>query len=123
MIGGAEASARDVFGEAVPGHPNHVLFRLGPDVEISLGARAKVPGDETPGEDVELVAHHQPGERMEPYERLLTDAMPGDAFRFSRQDFVEARGGRRPDPREATPVHLYEPGTWGAGGRRDPDRG
>jgi glucose-6-phosphate 1-dehydrogenase len=65
-------------------------------------------------EDVELVAHHQPGERMEPYERLLTDAMMGDTELFSRQDIVEA-SWRVVDPLldDATPVHLYEPGTWG----------
>ncbi len=105
---------RNVFGERVPGHPNHVLFRLGPDVSINLGARTKVPGDEMQGEDVELVAHHQPGERMEPYERLLTDAMMGDTELFSRQDIVEA-SWRVVDPilDDATPVHLYEPGTWG----------
>jgi glucose-6-phosphate 1-dehydrogenase len=105
---------RDVFGEPVPGHPNHVLFRLGPDVSINLGARTKVPGDEMRGEDVELVAHHQPRERMEPYERLLTDALMGDAELFSRQDIVEA-SWRIVDPilDDATPVYPYEPGTWG----------
>ena len=33
---------RDVFGEPRPAHPNHVIFRLGPEVSISLGARAKL---------------------------------------------------------------------------------
>ncbi|MGH2539823.1 MAG: glucose-6-phosphate dehydrogenase [Actinomycetota bacterium] len=105
---------RDVFGEPHPGHPNHVVFRLGPDVGITLGARAKVPGDEMRGEDVDLVAHHQPGERMEPYERLLTDALAGDAELFSRQDIVEA-SWRVVDPilDGATPVFGYEPGSWG----------
>ncbi len=105
---------RDVFGEPHPGHPNHVVFRLGPDVGIVLGARAKVPGDEMRGENVDLVAHHQPGERMEPYERLLTDALEGDAELFSRQDIVEA-SWRVVDPilDEATPVFGYEPGSWG----------
>ncbi len=105
---------RNVFGERAPGHPNHVLFRLGPDVSINLGARTKVPGDEMQGEDVDLVAHHQPGERMEAYERLLTDAMMGDSELFSRQDIVEA-SWRVVDPilDDTTPVHPYEPGTWG----------
>jgi glucose-6-phosphate 1-dehydrogenase len=105
---------RDVFGEPVPGHPNHVMFRLGPDVSINLGARTKVPGDEMRGEDVELIAHHQPRERMEPYERLLTDALMADAELFSRQDIVEA-SWRVVDPilDDATPVYRYDPGTWG----------
>jgi glucose-6-phosphate 1-dehydrogenase len=105
---------RDVFGEPHPGHPNHVVFRLGPDVGITLAARTKVPGDEMRGEDVELVAHHQPGERMEAYERLLTDALDGDAELFSRQDIVEA-SWRVVDPilDDATPLFAYQPGTWG----------
>jgi glucose-6-phosphate 1-dehydrogenase len=105
---------RDVFGEPHPGHPNHVVFRLGPDVGITLTARTKVPGDEMRGEDVELMAHHQPGERMEAYERLLTDALEGDAELFSRQDIVEA-SWRVVDPilDGATPLYAYEPGSWG----------
>ena len=105
---------RDVFGEPEPGHPNHVVFRLGPDVSINLGARTKVAGEEMEGEDVELVAHHQPGERMAPYERLLTDALAGDGELFSRQDIVEA-SWRIVDPilDDATPVHRYDRGSWG----------
>ena len=56
---------RDVFGEPSPGHPNHVVFRLGPDVGITLGARAKVTGDAMHGEDVELVERHQPAEHVD----------------------------------------------------------
>ncbi len=40
---------RDVFEERDPGHPNHVIFRLGPDVNITLGARTKVPGERDGG--------------------------------------------------------------------------
>jgi glucose-6-phosphate 1-dehydrogenase len=105
---------REVFGEPHPGHPNHVVFRLGPDVGITLSARTKLPGDEMRGEDVDLVAHHQPGERMEAYERLLTDALDGDAELFSRQDIVEA-SWRVVDPvlDDATPLFTYRPGSWG----------
>ena len=105
---------RDVFGERRPGHPNHVVFRLGPDVSISLGARTKLPGDLMEGEDVELMAHHQPGDVMEPYERLLTDAMDGDVDLFSRQDIVET-SWRIVDPvlDDATPVFPYAQGSWG----------
>jgi glucose-6-phosphate 1-dehydrogenase len=105
---------RDVFDEPDQGHPNHVIFRLGPDVSISLGARTKVPGEEMFGEDVELIAHHQPGDVMEPYERLLTEAMQGDTDLFSRQDIVET-SWRIVDPilDDATPVHPYAQGSWG----------
>jgi len=105
---------RDVFDEPDQGHPNHVIFRLGPDVSISLGARTKVPGEEMFGEDVELIAHHQPGDVMEPYERLLTEAMQGDTDLFSRQDIVET-SWRIVDPilDDATQVHPYAQGSWG----------
>jgi glucose-6-phosphate 1-dehydrogenase len=111
---------RDVFGEGTQNHPNHVVFRLGPNVDIVLGARAKVPGDRMVGEDVELVAAHRLAEEMTPYERLLTDAMEGDAELFSRQDIVE-RSWEIVDPvlGDATPVHRYAQGSWGP---READR-
>ncbi|MGZ8578622.1 MAG: glucose-6-phosphate dehydrogenase [Actinomycetota bacterium] len=104
----------DVLGEGDVDHPNHVVFGLGPDVSISLGARTKVPGDRLVGEDVELIAHREPGEDVSPYERLLVDAMHGDAELFSRQDIVEA-SWRIVDPvlDDATPLHLYPQGSWG----------
>ena len=45
-----------VFEEIRPAHSNYLRFRLSPDVCISLGARTKVPGESTFGEDVELLA-------------------------------------------------------------------
>lgn len=123
---------RDVFGEAGAAHPNHVVFRLGPDVDISLGARTKLPGDRMAGQDVELVAEHRLAEEVSPYQRLLTDAMEGDAELFSRQDIVE-RSWEIVDPvlGDATPVHTYASGSWGparadllidgAGGWHNPD--
>ncbi len=91
-----------------------MVFGLGPDVSISLGARTKVPGDRLVGEDVELIAHREPGVNVSPYERLLIDAMNGDAELFSRQDIVEA-SWRIVDPvlDDATPLHLYPQGSWG----------
>jgi glucose-6-phosphate 1-dehydrogenase len=105
---------RDVFGEPLAGHPNHVVFRLGPDQRISLGARTKIPGDPVVGEDVELVAAHPPAEEMSAYERLLTDAMEADAELFSRQDVIE-RSWEIVDPvlDDAAPVHPYAAGSWG----------
>jgi glucose-6-phosphate 1-dehydrogenase len=111
---------RDVFGEKTDVHPNHVVFRLGPDMEITLGARTKVPGEKLRGEEVELVAAQRAGEELSPYERLLTDAIEGDTELFSRQDIVE-RSWEIVDPvlGDATPVHPYEQGSWGP---READR-
>jgi glucose-6-phosphate 1-dehydrogenase len=105
---------RDVFGEADVSHPNHVVFRLGPDVNISLGARTKLPGEKLAGQDVELIAAHALAEDDSPYERLLTDAMEGDAELFSRQDVIE-RSWQIVEPilDDATPAHPYPQGSWG----------
>jgi glucose-6-phosphate 1-dehydrogenase len=53
---------------------------------------------------------------MEPYERLLTDAMRGDALLFVRQDAVEAAWAIvNPVLDDVVPVHSYAPGSWGPG--------
>ena len=48
------------------------------------------------------------------YERVLTDAMEGDATLFARQDYVE-EAWRIVDPylQSDSPVYAYEPKTWG----------
>jgi glucose-6-phosphate 1-dehydrogenase len=103
-----------VFGEIAPRESNYLRFRLSPNVVIALGARAKAPGEAMIGEEVELIARHQAADEMAPYERLLGDAMRGDASLFAREDTVEA-AWRVVDPvlGDATPVYPYEPNTWG----------
>jgi glucose-6-phosphate 1-dehydrogenase len=51
---------------------------------------------------------------MDAYERILGDAMAGDATLFAREDYVE-EAWRIVDPvlKAKTPVHEYEPNTWG----------
>jgi Glucose-6-phosphate 1-dehydrogenase len=51
---------------------------------------------------------------MDAYERVLGDAMAGDATLFAREDYVE-EAWRIVDPvlKASTPVYEYEPGTWG----------
>jgi glucose-6-phosphate 1-dehydrogenase len=78
-----------VFGEPPDGTNNYVRFRLGPDVAIALGTRAKVPGEALVGENLELFVRHQRGDEMDAYERLIGDALHGDATLFARQDEVE----------------------------------
>ena len=93
---------------------NFVRFRLSPDVLISLGATTKVPGEAMVGENVELLARHAEGDEMSPYERLIGDALRGDAMLFVREDEVEAAWAIvEPVLGHAAPVHEYEPGTWG----------
>jgi glucose-6-phosphate 1-dehydrogenase len=104
-----------VFDEPAPPVGNYVRFRLGPQVAIALGARAKRPGGGMTGQDVELsVVEHPLALRLLPYERLLGDAIAGDATLFARQDVVEAAWAVV-DPLLQNPGELfeYEPGSWG----------
>ncbi|WNG21483.1 glucose-6-phosphate dehydrogenase [Cystobacter fuscus] len=105
---------RPIFEEPSMASPNFVRFRLGPDVRISLGARAKKPGSTMEGEDVDLVARELPEVVVKPYERLLGDAMRGDVSLFARQESVE-EAWRVVDPilDDGSRVYEYEPGTWG----------
>jgi len=67
------------------------------------------------GQRAELVASRQPGaDEKAAYDRVLSDALAGDATLFARMDYVE-EAWRIVDPVLAmkTPVREYEPGTWG----------
>ncbi len=103
-----------VFGETEPPDANFFRFRLSPDMSISLGACAKRPGEAMVGEAVELYASHESGTERPPYQRLIGDAMRGDAALFAREDLVEAAWRVVDGVLDGTtPPQLYEPGTWG----------
>jgi glucose-6-phosphate 1-dehydrogenase len=97
------------------GATNYLRFRLGPEVAIAIGARVKQPGEELVSEPTEFqIMHHPSGDEMTPYERLLGDALDGDAMLFAREDAVEAawtvvQGVLG----NIVPAHEYKPGTWG----------
>ena len=104
-----------LFDETLPPRANYLRFRLGPDrMAIALGTRIKAPGEAMTGQEVELYACNSHADEMTPYERLLGDAMRGDATLFARQDSVEtsweivdallARGPQ---------AEPYDSGTWG----------
>jgi glucose-6-phosphate 1-dehydrogenase len=94
---------------------NTFRFRLGPDMKLSLSARVKKPGQELVGTTVELAAVNEPNAgEADAYERLLTDAMSGDATLFVRQDAVEAAWAVvEPVLDNVTPLLFYDEGTWG----------
>jgi glucose-6-phosphate 1-dehydrogenase len=106
---------RPPLSKLCPQDANYLRFRLSPDVTIALGARVKEPGEEMTSEPTELkVMHKADGEEMDAYERLLGDAMDGDGTLFARQDEVEAAWAVvQPVLEATTPIHDYEPGTWG----------
>ncbi|MGH8653014.1 MAG: glucose-6-phosphate dehydrogenase [Gammaproteobacteria bacterium] len=94
---------------------NHLRFRISPEMTIAVGTTVMAPGEVMKGETVEMVAsrHPRPGE-MEAYERVLGDAMAGDATLFAREDYVE-EAWRIVDPvlKASTPIYEYEKGAWG----------
>lgn len=94
---------------------NHLRFRISPEMTIAVGAAVLGPDQVTGSEAVEIIASRHPGsEEMDAYERVLGDAMTGDATLFAREDYVE-EAWRIVDPvlQAATPVHAYDKGVWG----------
>jgi glucose-6-phosphate 1-dehydrogenase len=103
------------LGQTGPIASNSVLFRLSPDVSISLSANVKAPGPEMTGKRVELAFNELPSaDGLDPYERLLGDAIDGDTTLFTREDTVDEAWKVVADVLgDATPVHPYFRGSWG----------
>ena len=104
-----------LFDEPLPSRANYLRFRLGPDrVAIALGARVKSAGEAMRGQEIELYACNSQADEMTPYERLLGDAMRGDATLFARQDSVELAWEIVDRLLASGPqAEQYAPGTWG----------
>jgi glucose-6-phosphate 1-dehydrogenase len=103
---------------ATPLEPNVLALRLQPDEGIAIRMNAKVPGTVLNLQPVKMdfrYGGHFGARAPDAYERLLHDAILGDATLFLRADEIEAawalmdtlRAGWSP-----TPV-PYEAGTWG----------
>ena len=108
------APPANVFGDFGPEQPNHVRFRLGPDVAIALGAHSKKSGPVMTGRDVELFVAQQQGEDMDAYEVLISAALIGDTTLFAREDEVEAAWVIfDPVLQGLPPPFEYVPGSWG----------
>ncbi|HEY2395329.1 MAG TPA: glucose-6-phosphate dehydrogenase [Rudaea sp.] len=93
---------------------NYFRIRLSPEVVIAIGTRVKHAGEQMRGEPVELIARHEPRGEELPYERLLGDAIRGDATLFTSDEAIEAAWSVvEPVLGGGEPIHEYEPGTWG----------
>ena len=95
--------------------PNYCRFRISPDITFAIGANIIALGQETVSQIAEMVGTRLPRrDEMDAYERVLGDAMEGDPTLFAREDYVE-EAWRIVDPalKADTPVHEYDPGTWG----------
>ena len=107
-----------VFSQNAP--ENKLIIRVQPDEAISMRFGLKKPGAGFEAKEVSMdfrYADLAGAQVLTAYERLLLDAMKGDATLFARTDAVhaawkfvqpildyKANGGR---------VHEYEAGTWG----------
>jgi glucose-6-phosphate 1-dehydrogenase len=106
---------RPPLADLHPGRGNRIRFRLTPPITLGIDARVKAAGEGLESKDQELTALYDPGAaELGDYERLLTDAMQGEATLFARQDAVEvAWSVVQPILGDRTPLHEYAPGTWG----------
>jgi glucose-6-phosphate 1-dehydrogenase len=109
--------------------PNVLTLCLQPDEGIHLRFAAKEPGAGMRTRPVEMDFHYAEvfGERALPdaYERLLLDAIQGDASLFARADEIEVAWSVI-DPvvaswqgREAPRMMLYQQGSWGPAAAND----
>ena len=113
-----------LFPENADLAPNSLSFGIQPDEGIHLHFGTKIPGAGMRVAPVDMSFHHgeQFGERVLPeaYERLLLDAIQGDASLFARSDEIE-RAWTLLSPLLAQekemswPLATYEPGSGGPG--------
>ena len=103
-------------GSARP-YPNHLRFCLGPAEAVSFTLDVKALGEQLVSRSTDFATSPDAfgtGRAADPYERLLDDALEGDARRFAREDSVE-EAWRVVEPvlEHPDPVVAYEPGSWG----------
>jgi glucose-6-phosphate 1-dehydrogenase len=100
---------------------NALVIRIQPDEGVALRMSAKMPGSSLRIEPVKMDFHYGTSfgkATPEAYERLLLDAMSGDATLFARRDEVE-EAWKFVDALRASwdsngdDLALYAAGTWG----------
>jgi glucose-6-phosphate 1-dehydrogenase len=93
--------------------PNQIVLRIDPDpgLRVQITARA---GDSWCPVHLDTSFTKELGEPLEPYERLLHDALIGDPRRFAREDAVEQTWRIvQPLLDDPAPIRGYERGSWG----------
>ncbi len=95
--------------------PNELVLRIDPAPGADLVVQAKRPGAQsTRTVDLPMIFSEELGEMPEPYERLLGDALRGDASLFTREDSVEETWRIvQPLLDAPPPVETYTSGSWG----------
>jgi glucose-6-phosphate 1-dehydrogenase len=103
--------------------PNVLVIRIQPDEGISLRMQCKMPGNAINIEPVKMDFHYGTSfgkASPEAYERLLLDAMSGDATLFARRDevegawrFIDAIEDAWHKTQTPPPLCEYPAGSWG----------
>ena len=101
---------------------NQIILMVQPDEGVSVSVGAKIPGARMRIRPVHMEFHYGTSfvsQSPEAYERLILDAMRGDATLFTRNDEIEALWGII-DPvltaweeDVSSPIPQYEPGSQG----------
>ncbi len=106
---------RLTFAQQFVPHPDELVLRIDPSAGADLIVQAKKPGVQaTRTVDLSLIFSEELGDAPEPYERLLGDALHGDASLFTREDSVEETWRIVQPLLDAPPyVESYRPGSWG----------
>jgi glucose-6-phosphate 1-dehydrogenase len=102
--------------KGVEPEPDEIVFRLSGDEGVTMHLSAKAPGDELTTRPVDLDVDFDKalGRRRDAYERLLEDAIEGDAGRFARVDVVEESWRLvQPVLDHPGPLRQYDKGSWG----------
>jgi glucose-6-phosphate 1-dehydrogenase len=108
--------------ESVTLDQNVLVVRIQPDEGISLRMQAKIPGTSLRIEPVKMDFHYGTSfgkPSPEAYERLLLDAMSGDATLFARRDEVEEAWAfidaieEQWQAQKDQGLYFYAAGSWG----------
>jgi glucose-6-phosphate 1-dehydrogenase len=109
--------------ETVTIDQNVLVIRIQPDEGISLRMLAKIPGTSLRIEPVKMDFHYGTSfdkASPEAYERLLLDAMSGDATLFARRDeveeawaFIDSIEEAWHAKKDAPELNFYPAGSWG----------
>jgi glucose-6-phosphate 1-dehydrogenase len=97
------------------GEPNQVVLRVDPNPGLRVGLTSKGTTDRGwRAVHLDMLFAEELGPQLEPYERLLRDAIAGDSHLFSREDTVEETWRVvQPLVDQPPPVHEYPQGSWG----------
>ncbi len=103
-----------IGGRMLP-DPDEFILRIQPEPGAELCLIAKRGGVEALHRvHLDMLFEEQVGDQPDAYERLLRDALDGDASRFPNQDAIEQTWRIvQPLLDDPPPVEPYRPGTWG----------